>query len=45
MKEDQYTKKPRQESGLCDIPYSRYFEKRVTEVYKALYGDAVFVTL
>ena len=29
-------KKPRQESGLCDISYARYSEKKYTQIYKAL---------
>ena len=29
-------KKPSQESGLCDISYARYSEKRYTQIYKAL---------
>ena len=38
-------KSPRQDSGLCDISYARYSEKRFTQIYKALYGDAMFVSL
>ena len=34
-----------QKSGLCDISYARYSEKRCTQVYKALSGDAMFVSL
>ena len=30
-------KRPRLESGLCDISYARYLEKRFTQIYKALY--------
>ena len=29
-------KKPRQESGLGDISYARYSEKKYTQIYKAL---------
>ena len=29
-------KRPRLESGLCDISYARYLEKRFTQIYKAL---------
>ena len=43
MKEDK--KKPCQESGLCNSSYARYSEKRFTQIYKALYGDAMFVSL
>ena len=33
-----YTKSlQRQESGLCNISYARYSEKRFTEIYKALF--------
>ena len=35
----------RQESGLCDISYARYSEKRFTQIYKALYGDAMLVSI
>ena len=28
-----------------DISYARYSEKRFTQIYKALYGDAMFVSL
>ena len=45
IKEDKYAKRPRQESGLCDISCARYVEKRLTQIYKALYGDAMFVSL
>ena len=45
MKEGKYTKKPCQESGLCSSSYARYSEKRFTQIYKALYGDAMFVSL
>ena len=38
-------KKQRQESGLCDILYARYSGKCVTQIYKALYGDAMVVSL
>ena len=43
MKEDK--KKPCQESGLCNSSYARYSEKRFNQIYKALYGDAPFVSL
>ena len=38
-------KKPCQESGLCNGSYARYSEKRFNQIYKALYGDAMFVSL
>jgi len=38
-------KKPCQESGLCDISYARYSKKRFTQIYKALYGDAMLVSV
>ena len=33
------------ESGLCNISYARFSEKRFTQIYKALYGDTMFVSL
>ena len=33
MKEDKYTKKLCQESGLCHTSYARYSEKRLTQIY------------
>ena len=44
VKEDKYTKKLCQESGLCNTPFERYSEKRFTLIYKVLYGDAVAVS-
>ena len=41
MKEDEYTK----ESGLCDISYARYSEKRLTQICKALSRDAILVSI
>ena len=38
-------KKLRQESGLCDISYARYSEKRFTQICKALSKDAILVFL
>ena len=37
--------KARQESGLCDISNAKYSEKRFTQIYKALHGDAMVVSL
>ena len=34
-------KKPRQESGLCNISNVRYLEKRFTQIYKALYVETI----
>ena len=31
-------------SGLFDILCRRYLKKRFTQIYKALYGDAMFVS-
>ena len=47
VKEDKYTKKLCQESGLCSTctSFARYSEKRFTLIYKVLYGDAVAVSL
>ena len=36
-------KQPRQESGLCCFSFARYLQKCVTQIYRALYGDAMFV--
>ena len=36
-------KQPCQESGLCWFSFARYLQKRVTQIYRALYGDAMFV--
>ena len=32
-------KQPRQESDLCWFSFSRYLQKCVTQIYRALYGD------
>ena len=45
MKEEECTKKPRQESVLCEILYARYMEKCFTQTYKALYEDVMLVSL
>ena len=48
MKEATYIhtyKKPCHESGLCNSSYARYLEKRLTQIYKVLYGDAMFVSI
>ena len=41
MKEDKYTKSLAKNQVYA---YARYSEKRFTEMYKALYGDAMFVS-
>lgn len=33
------------DSGLCDVLQGRYLKKCYTQIYKALYGDAKFVSL
>ena len=33
------------DSGLCDVSCGRYSKKSSTQIYKALYGDAMFVSL
>ena len=38
-------KNPCQESGLRNISNARYWEKRFTWIYKALYGNAMLVSL
>ena len=37
-------KQPCQESGLCCFSFARYLQKCVTQIYRALYGDAMFVS-
>ena len=32
-----------QVSGLCDAPFLSYLPKRFTQIYRALYGDAMLV--
>ena len=41
MKEDKY--RLCQESGLCNMLDARYSEKRFTQIYKALYGNVMFI--
>ena len=41
----QMYKKPRQESGLCDNSYAIYSEKCFIQIFEALYGDAMLVSL
>jgi len=36
-------KQPRQELGLCSFSFARYSQKCITQIYRALYGDAMFV--
>ena len=43
MKEDEYTKSPAK--NQVNSSYARYSEKRFTQIYEALYGDAMFVSL
>ena len=35
-------KQPRQESGFCCFSFARYSQKCVTQIYRALYGTAMF---
>ena len=37
-------KQPRQKSGLCCFSLARYLQKCVTQIYRALYGDAMIVS-
>ena len=37
-------KQPRQKSVLRYFSFARYLQKRVTQIYRALYGDAMFVS-
>ena len=37
-------KQPRQESGLCGFSFAHNLQKCVTQIYRALYGDAMFVS-
>ena len=46
MKEDKYSKSlAKNQVDACNSSYVRYSEKRFTKIYKALYGDAMFVSL
>ena len=36
-------KQPRQESGLCCFSFARYLRKFITQTYRALYRDVLFV--
>ena len=36
-------KQPRQDLGLCGFSFARYLEKRFTQIFRALYGDAMLV--
>ena len=38
-------KQSRKDSGLCDFSCGRYSKKFFAQIYKAMYGDAVFVSL
>ena len=44
MKENKYTKSLAKNQD-CDISYTRYSEKSFTQIYQALYGDAMLVSL
>ena len=37
-------KQPCQESGLCCFSFACYLQKCVTQIFRALYGDAMFVS-
>ena len=37
-------KQPRQESGLCCFSFARFLQECITQIYRALYGDAMFVS-
>ena len=46
MKEDKYTKSvAKNQVDACNSSYARCSEKRFTQIYKALYGDAMLVSL
>ena len=36
-------KNPGYESGLCCFSLARYLQKCVTHIYRALYGDAIYL--
>ena len=38
-------KQSRKDSGLCDFSCGRYSKKCPTQIYKAMYGNAMFVSL
>ena len=37
-------KQPRKESGLCCFSFACYLQRCVTQIYRSLYGDAMFVS-
>ena len=43
MKDDWYKKQPRQDLDVCGYSFARYSEKSFTQIYRALYGDAMLV--
>ena len=43
--DDWYRKQPHQESNLCCFSFASYLQKCVTQIYRALYGNAMFVSL
>ena len=44
IKEDEYSKSHK-DSGLCDVSCGRYSKKCSSQIYKALHGDAMFVSI
>ena len=38
-------KQPRQDLDLCGNSFARYLEKCTTQIYRALYGDAMLVPI
>ena len=38
-------KQPRQDLDLCGNSFARYSEKCSTQIYRALYGDAMLVPM
>ena len=38
-------KQSRKDSGLCDFSCGRYLKKRFIQIYKTMYGNAMFVSL
>ena len=45
MEGSKYATEPRQDLGQYNFSYAIYPEKRFTQIYRALYGDAVLVPI
>ena len=45
VKEDEYSNSLARDSGLCDVSCGRYSKKCFTQIYKAMNGDPMFVSI